>query len=145
MESAIRINTKQITLRLEMPRLFGFRMWLTTWLLKLVSLVCPLSIGIDTSDDELRLPRYRTYQTQSGVVIPNQMAVGDESFDAELARRLDIYLDDVKQDEVVAYDVDAGAIRRNVLGTDGKPQLNATRDAVLRETVHGKVEIVLAR
>lgn len=140
-----RVDMKQIALRLEMPRLFGFRMWLAIWLLRLVAYICPLTIAVDTSSDELPLPGHRTFQVQKGVEIPNQMALGERGFDHDLAMRLDIYLDGVKQDQVVAYDVDAGAIRRNVLGADGRPQLNATRDAVLRETVRGKVEIVLAR
>lgn len=141
----ISINTKQITMRIEMPRLFGIRMWITLRLLRLVAYICPLSITIDTGGDELSLPEHRTYQEQNSVVIPNQMAIGDAHYDADLARRIDVFLNGEKQNAVVAYDVDAGAIRRNVLDSDGKPQLNATRDAVLRETVRGKVEIVLAR
>lgn len=136
-----RIDTKKIVLRLEMPRLFGFRLWLSMRLLRLVAYICPLSIGVDMGSDELRLPTRRTYQRKNGVVIPNQMAVGDEHFDPELARSLDIYLDGVKQEGVVAYDADAGAIRRNVLNAEGRPQLNATRDEVLRETVYGKVTV----
>lgn len=138
-----RIDTKQITLRLEMPKLFGFRMWLTIQLLKLVGYICPLTLAIDTSSDELQLPKYRTYQQQDGVLIPNQWSIEEGVFDP--ISRIDLYLDGVKQDQVVAYDVDAGAVRRNVLDADGGSQLNATRDAVLRETVRGKVEIVLAR
>jgi len=140
-----RIDTKQIMLRLEMPRLFGFRMWLAMRLLKLVGFVCPLSIAIDTGSDELRLPEHRTYREQNGVVIPNQWSIDDRRLGLDVALRLDIYLDGVKQDQVVAYDADAGLLRRNVLDDEGNPQLNAARDAVLRETVRGKVEIVLAR
>lgn len=45
-----RVDMKQVTLVLKMPRLFSARMWLTIRLIRLAALVSPTSIEI--SHDE---------------------------------------------------------------------------------------------
>lgn len=46
-----RVDTKRLVMRVQMPRAFGFRMWLTVRLMKLAGIVSPvtLTIGIDAS------------------------------------------------------------------------------------------------
>lgn len=41
-----RIDTKQIKLVLKLPRMFGFRMWLTIKLIQLAGIVSPATIEI---------------------------------------------------------------------------------------------------
>lgn len=48
--SVHRVDTKQITLTLKMPRAFGFRMWLTIKLLQVAGLVSPVTIDASFDD-----------------------------------------------------------------------------------------------
>ena len=45
-----KLDTKSITLRIKLPRLFGFRMWLTKVLLCAAGTVCPATIEVDLAD-----------------------------------------------------------------------------------------------
>lgn len=44
--TSVRVNTKQIIIRLKMPFMFGFRMWLAIRLIMLAGLVSPTTIEI---------------------------------------------------------------------------------------------------
>lgn len=46
MSDTVRVNTKQIVIRLKLPFMFGFRMWATIQLIKLAGLVSPTTIEI---------------------------------------------------------------------------------------------------
>lgn len=47
----------------------------------------------------------------------------------------------VDQGHATAYDLDAGTLERIVTDEDGKPVLDPLGLELLRETVHGKVEV----
>ncbi len=47
----VNVDTKRIVLTAHMPRMFGFRMWLTIKLLLLAGLVSPTTIRIVQADE----------------------------------------------------------------------------------------------
>lgn len=72
---------------------------------------------------------------------PIRYSVGQPDYDQEIGRRLRIMVDGVEMKEVIEYDCEAGLIVRFKLGEDGRPMLNAKRDEIVRETVHGIVTV----
>lgn len=48
-----RIDAKQVVVRLQMPRAFGFRMWLAIKVLRLAGFIAPVTIAIETGDDTI--------------------------------------------------------------------------------------------
>lgn len=78
---------------------------------------------------------------QSLIEPPVRYSVGQDDFDPDVGRRLRILVDGVEQREVVEYDCEAGAVLKNKLGDDRRPQLNEKRDEILRETVTGNVTV----
>jgi hypothetical protein len=74
--------------------------------------------------------------------IPRQLTVEEMLKDPvlrEMAPRLEIRLDGVKQVQCTAYDIDAGSITRMVLDDKGKLVIDG-EDAKL-ETLNGRVEV----
>lgn len=73
--------------------------------------------------------------------IPTRMSVHDLDYDPEFARRLIITLDDVEQQQVLAYDIEDGKITRYATGTKG--DLIVANDSLSTEDVHGNVVVLL--
>lgn len=46
-----RVDTRQVKLVLRMPRLFGFRMWLTIQTIRLAALIAPVTIEASVEHD----------------------------------------------------------------------------------------------
>jgi hypothetical protein len=72
---------------------------------------------------------------------PASYSIGQPDYDPEVGRNLCVRVDGADQSNVVEYDCVAGTVVRNKLDEHGRPQLNARRDHVLRETVRGKVTV----
>lgn len=68
-------------------------------------------------------------------------SVSQPDYTVEVGARLRIFVDGVEQEQVVEYDCEAGTVLKNTTGQDGRPMLNAKRDAILRETVRGVVTV----
>lgn len=87
----------------------------------------------------------RSYMTVGDLVIPRQASARKDSpfYVADVVetwgRKVDIFVDGVKQNEVVSFDVDAGWVRTNKIGEDGKPFIEG--DELATEIKHGEVEI----
>jgi len=79
----------------------------------------------------------------SDVAIPTRYSVFDEDFDWDLGHRLIISLDGVEQEQVVAYDIEAGTVTRNKLNEAGEVYVDPVLEEVAKETVHGTVTVTL--
>lgn len=76
-------------------------------------------------------------------VVPSRMSVGDDTFDPSIGHRLCIEIGGLRQEQVVAYDVEAGWIDRVVLDIDGKAVFDRKGEAVATERVTGTVVVIL--
>lgn len=81
--------------------------------------------------------------TMADVAIPTRYSVFDEDFDWDLGHRLVISLDGIVQDQVVAYDIEAGTVLKNKLNEAGEVYLDPVLEEVAKETVHGTVTVTL--
>lgn len=72
---------------------------------------------------------------------PQRMSVHDKDFDWAAGSIIDVLLDGIVQQEVIAYDCDAGTVTRNALDAEGKVQLTPDGHDILKETVAGTVEV----
>jgi len=54
-----------------------------------------------------------------------------------------IFVDDVKQKFVLNADDETGVVEKIAVDVNGKPQVNVTKNGFVKETIRGKVRIVL--
>lgn len=76
-------------------------------------------------------------------LIPTRYAIGDDDFDPELGLRLIISLDGVVQDQVVAYDIEAGVVTKNKVDAQGEVVIDREREEVVKVNVRGAVTVTL--
>ncbi|WP_159981903.1 MULTISPECIES: hypothetical protein [unclassified Novosphingobium] len=76
-------------------------------------------------------------------IIPAKGSVYDEDFDPELGRRLIISLDGVVQDQVVAYDIEAGVVTKHKVDAHGEVVVDREREEIVKVDVHGAVTVTL--
>ena len=77
------------------------------------------------------------------MMIPVRLSIDDDGYDPAVGALLFITLDGVPQSRVVAYDAEAGWVRRYVTDEHGFVQLNEARNGFEKETVSGAVEVQL--
>lgn len=75
------------------------------------------------------------------MIIPRALSVDEAGYNWRLGPKLEIFVDGVKQDKVISYDIDAGVVVRHKLTDDGSYVLNETRDETVRETITGDVVV----
>jgi hypothetical protein len=79
--------------------------------------------------------------------IPVRLSVDDVSNGVvtwEVASRIDVFLDGVKQPKAVAYDIEAGTVTRLLVDAKGNLLIDWVAGEVRRETLTGKVEVKLS-
>lgn len=72
---------------------------------------------------------------------PVRLSVLQEDYDPSIGPRLRIFLDDVEQFDVVAYDCEKGAILRQVTSATGQVVVDQVKGEVKTETVRGVVTV----
>jgi hypothetical protein len=75
------------------------------------------------------------------ILPPRKFSVEQRIASPDFGPRLNIFLDGVEQRKVIAYDCDAGTVKRFKLDRDGKIMLNEKRDEALTEIVSGIVTV----
>ena len=146
------INATEMTSRIVLDvRIVGLkiarlRLWLGAQIMKLAGLVagCKIQIEFSQEFDELPpLPRTRSWILVGGVEVPRQASVRGGSplyvHPEPWGRMVDFYLDGVRQEKVVSYDLDAGYIRVMKKGADGQPFIAG--DEIATEILRGTIEV----
>ena len=137
-----------VTLHIQIKglRTLKLRVRIGTLLLKLAAFVIGMHIEIHMGGefDELPPAGMRSWDLIDGIEVPRQLSVrpGSPLYVSnfyQYGEKIDVYLDGVKQDQVVSYDADAGYVRVNRLGEDGDPFV--TGDEVATEIKRGRVEL----
>lgn len=139
-QATLRIRVKGVriaTLRIK------FGGWLLGMAARIIGTQVEITMGGDDFD-ELPPAGTRSYDLIGGVEVPRQASVRRESplFVPNVflfGQKIDVFLDGVKQEQVISYDADAGYIRVNRLGSDGKPFIAG--DEIATEIRRGKVEL----
>lgn len=141
------VGNVTLRIRIKGVRIATLRIKLAGLILRLAALVAGTKIEIDMGGefDELPPPsRCRSYMMVGGLEIPRQASVreGSPLYVGDVhdwGRKVDIYLDGVKQQQVVSFDADAGFVRVNRLNEDGEPFISG--DEIATEVKRGRVEI----
>jgi hypothetical protein len=151
MELAIPMSNAvgKVTLRIRVKgvRIASLRIKAGTLLLRLAAWVIGTQLEINMGGEFDELPPLhgrRTYEMIAGVEVPRQLSIreGSPLFVSnfhEYGQRFDIYLDGIKQNQVVSYDIDGGFVRLNRLDEKGIPFV--ADDEIATEVRRGFVEI----
>lgn len=135
-------------IRIKGVRIAALRIKAGTLLLKLAAFVIGTQIEIDMGGefDELPPAGIRSYETIGDVEVPRQLSVrhGSPLYVSnfyEIGQKIDVFLDGVKQEEIISYDADAGYVRVNKL--DDKGHAFVAGDEIATEIRRGRIELRL--
>lgn len=128
------IKQVKVELRASLPKFMSLRFRIAAFIVKIAAWIAGtgVEIGVTSPSPPTRLAHY----DREG--LPIRMAVSDRDFDPEIGRSLNIWVDGVLQDKVIAFDRDEGFVERYQL-RDG--QMFAEGDEVAKETVTGEVVV----
>lgn len=131
--------------------IYKARLWLAAQFLKLVARLAgsnPIVVTYSTDFDAIpRLLHRRTYMMVGNIELPRQCSVRPDSpiyvsTFTDWGPKVDFYLNGIRQDQVVSYDMDIGLMRVLKPGPDGLAFMEW--DEIATEIKHGEIEVRLA-
>lgn len=144
------LSELKLNIHIDGARAARVRIWAGVLLMKLAGLVigCNVAIDLDHGGDFDEKPREtpRNFTVLGNVSVPSAAAVDKRSplYDPrwpEWAPKIEILLNGVVQQDVLAFDVDVGAIR--VFARDRRHKLKLIGDEIQTKVRRGKVELRL--
>jgi|GEM_PF-5867270 len=135
------VSRLTLEIRITGARAFAWRLWLATLIVRLDALVAGtqvyVAVGPRPAFDEQRRTGYRRYLTVGKWIVPSAHSIYLDGF-PDWGPHVDIFLDGVRQDQVVSFDVDAGCVRVHRL-VGGRVVVEG--DEIATEIRRGKVEL----
>jgi hypothetical protein len=146
--------TQTLTLKVRGQKTLAVRMWLCTLLLRMAGAALGTKLSVDLSSgddfDERDLPpafdgeAFRRYIKVGEYTVPTACSVREgsplyESSFHTWGRHVDVWLDGVKQDRVVSFDMDHGWLRRFKTDAEGEAQIEG--DEFATEILRGEIEL----
>jgi hypothetical protein len=140
------VGNLTLRIRIKGARIATLRIKLAGLVLRFAAFVAGTKIEIEMGGDfDEFTPTHRSYMMVGDLEVPRQASVLESSplyvsNVHEWGQKVDVFLDGVRQDRVVSFDVDGGWIRVHKLGPDGEPFIQ--NDEIASEIRRGRIELL---